>query len=365
MFHDQLPKICEFELTTRCNALCPQCVRSFYGAKKWHTVPDVDLDIRIFQKILDDPVFQNIETVRLIGTYGDPILYPDLFTVVQRLRERNIKIIISTNGGIRTSKWWEKLAKILGPDDRVMFAIDGLKDTNHLYRVGVKFDKVINNLKTFNQAGGKSVWCFIVFKHNQHQIELAKSMSEEIGCSAFACKSTTRFIDKKHELIKKFPVLDKNQKHSHYLEPPDISSNFLNQNIDSFTEKIKKYGSYEQYLESVEIKCAAIDNKWIQITSQGFVFPCGWLYDRLYGVDVDGHQSQIELMQMIENTGGMEAISLHNRSLHDILDGDFFAAIKKSWQGKNRLRRCANQCGKESFSLTTSDQIQKVIQWKY
>ena len=44
MFYDKITQI-EFELTTRCNASCPQCIRNYYGGKTWHTLPIVDLGL--------------------------------------------------------------------------------------------------------------------------------------------------------------------------------------------------------------------------------------------------------------------------------------------------------------------------------
>ena len=75
---------------------------------------------------------------------------------------------------------------------RVVWGIDGLEDTNHIYRVGAKWEKIINNAKAFIDAGGIASWQFIEFEHNKHQIEEAKQLAKELGFKEFRLVSSTR-----------------------------------------------------------------------------------------------------------------------------------------------------------------------------
>ena len=56
-----------------------------------------------------------------------------------------------------------------------MVHLDGLEDTNHIYRRYTDWSKIERNAKTFLNAGGKGSWVFIVFKHNEHQVDEAES----------------------------------------------------------------------------------------------------------------------------------------------------------------------------------------------
>ena len=56
----------------------------------------------------------------------------------------NIKITVHTNGGIRPPKWWSDLAKTYN-NLSVVFSIDGLEDTNHIYRRKVVWGRVMEN----------------------------------------------------------------------------------------------------------------------------------------------------------------------------------------------------------------------------
>ena len=52
----------------------------------------------------------------------------------------------------------------------VIFSLDGLEDTNHIYRVGVQFKKVMENTQAFINAGASAHWDMLVFKHNKHHV---------------------------------------------------------------------------------------------------------------------------------------------------------------------------------------------------
>ena len=78
----------------------------------------------------------------------------------------------------KTQEWWRKLAK---ENVKVTFGLDGLKDTNHPYRISTDFDKIISNANAFIGAGGFAKWHMLVFKHNEHQVEEARQMSKDLG----------------------------------------------------------------------------------------------------------------------------------------------------------------------------------------
>ena len=64
------------------------------------------------------------------------------------IKNNKIKIEIHTNGGARNVEFWEnlgKLSKIAGKNILVIFSVDGLEDTNHIYRRNVKWDKLKEN----------------------------------------------------------------------------------------------------------------------------------------------------------------------------------------------------------------------------
>jgi sulfatase maturation enzyme AslB (radical SAM superfamily) len=175
------------ELSTLCQAACPLCARNDYGFKTRTDFPKCELTIEDWAKIFDN---SNMNPNRFYfnGNFGDPIIAKDIVEITEYCFNRwpRIKIEISTNGGIRSEEWWSEFAIKFKKNNLIVdFCIDGLEDTNHIYRINVPYEKAIGNAKAFIAAGGRAYWRMIKFKHNEHQFEEAKHRSKEIGFNAF------------------------------------------------------------------------------------------------------------------------------------------------------------------------------------
>lgn len=356
------PTSFELEVTTRCNAACPQCSRNYYGAFTWPSLPMVDLELSWIKEKFTQEFLSSLNMIRLVGTYGDPCVHPDLIDIVRWIQQcTSAQIVISTNGSLRTRSWWKELGSVLRPQDRVLFCIDGLEDTNHIYRKGTNFKKIIGNLREFNIAGGHSVWSFIAFEHNQHQIETARILSQELGCHGFAVKPTGRFVDKQHRIIDQSPVMDLNSKVVFWLRPPN-DQRYVNAGMVSHQENIKQHGNFENYLATTEVCCDSQVKSKFYVSAEGLVFPCGWLADRMYGFEAETHPDRQKMFDMIESCGGFDSISLNHQSLDQIIYGKFFQTVSSSWQHSHRLQRCAVICGSNSRTLSSYKEIDQVLQ---
>ena len=75
---------------------------------------------------------------------------------------------------------------------KAWFGIDGLEDTNHIYRRGVKWERLQDNFREYIKAGGDAGWQFIVFPWNEHQIEEARQRSLDEGFATFSLVQTVR-----------------------------------------------------------------------------------------------------------------------------------------------------------------------------
>lgn len=335
----------EWEISSLCNASCPQCPRNINGGATW---PDLPLTITKFDTFLLPDVsvlLQQAKRLYLCGTYGDPITNKQLLKIIKTVRgiNPNIVIDIHTNGGVHGIQYWQHLAKLIGNNGTIYFAIDGLEDTNHLYRVNVNFNKVIENAKSFIKEGGTAVWDFIVFKHNEHQVDDAVALAKKIGFKKINFKKSSRFFDKNHKFVDKYPVLTDKQEVAYYLEP---SQKFLNNDY----EKIHWYNQKQQltnYFGTTTIDCYSKKIKKIFVTVEGYVFPCGWLHDRMYGSKSAEQQSQLD--HLWEIAGGKNKSNLHQTSVTDIINGagHWFDIIEQSWTNDNRLQRCGLHCGQD------------------
>ena len=101
---------------------------------------------------------------------------------------------LNSNGGLKTKDWWKRLGEVLqGELDYCVFSIDGLEDTNHIYRRNVNWNKVMENTMSFIGTGARAHWDMLVFEHNKHQVEESKEIAKEMGFSWFRTKETDRW----------------------------------------------------------------------------------------------------------------------------------------------------------------------------
>lgn len=190
------------EPTTVCQAECPMCPRTLQG---YHLgrIPNKFLTLDAFQS-LTDSIIEGLDKVLFCGTLGEPAACGDLLEMISWVLSRNPRCVIglNSNGGIKDKQWWQDLASLIKGNiySYVVFSIDGLEDTNHIYRRNVDWNKVIENAKAFIDAGGAAHWDMLVFKHNEHQVESAKQLAKELGFTFFRTKVSSRFREHDVEL---------------------------------------------------------------------------------------------------------------------------------------------------------------------
>lgn len=190
MLYEKIRQI-EFDLNTTCNSYCPPCHRYTKHNGELYLSPYVkfneNLDISVIDKIFSNHRVTNTVAVDLVGLVGEPVAHPKFFDIIDTIYKHrpNAVINLHTNGGLRTTKFFTELAKRLNNRALVRFALDGLEDTNSIYRIGVDWDKAINNMKAFIDAGGRAVWKYVEFPWNAHQVNEARDYANALGCKKF------------------------------------------------------------------------------------------------------------------------------------------------------------------------------------
>jgi MoaA/NifB/PqqE/SkfB family radical SAM enzyme len=217
----------------------------------------------------------------------------------------------------------------------VRFSIDGLEDTHKLYRQGANFNKIINHAKAYIDAGGKAIWDYLVFGHNEHQIEEARKMANDLGFKEFIVKKTGRFFSNLQ--------LENKDEHCGITKPKNKEN--LNKAYEKTTLLIEKYGSMENYLNRCDILCKAIKKKEIFISAEGLVFPCCWLGDQLYKWFLP--EKSTPIWKLFEK----DEIDINKNKIQDIFNSGFFKRISDTWEIKScdagRLKTCTLKCGSE------------------
>ena len=374
--------VMHLELTSRCNLLCPMCGRTTgmdgdnVKLKKRDDLDLTDTDPKVIQQALEDmkPFLPN--HVFINGNYGDPIMYPYLLEVVKMCKDIGVaQVTLSTNGSAQTEAWWIELASIMRKPDKVIFAIDGLEDTNHLYRVNSKWNIIMRNAKAFIANGGIARWDFIGFAHNEHQIDEARQLAEDMGFVKFRYKKSNRyvipthyegeeveaietkkeltFVAKQHVAKNKKKIESKTTEQKEkalatiLAEPKKTKSNTTNK-VD---DVIKKHKGFDNYVKMTDISCQTKRDKSIFIDYQGKVWPCCWQghYYSKIGHDM-ATPRRIEDNKNMWERYGEDFNDLSKHSLFDILKTPYFANdLVASWETNSdeRLWICGKTCGKE------------------
>ena len=193
---DQLDQL-HIELSNACNAACPMCTRFHVNSPL--TRPDLEIDqitIEKFKQYFPPEVVNKCEVILFCGVHGDPGMAKDLYEICEYIDQVSPTTVIrmNTNGGMRKPEFWAKMGTLFSKKLRdhwswqITFSIDGLADTNHLYRRNVDWDKLVANAKAFIDAGGRAEWDYLIFKHNEHQIDEAKQLSKNMGFHEFVPK---------------------------------------------------------------------------------------------------------------------------------------------------------------------------------
>lgn len=314
--YEQIKEV-HLEVTSKCQARCPMCPRRISGGPLNPFITLDEITLAQFKDWFPVDFVLQLNRLFMCGNLGDPIIAEDTLEIFRYLRESNpnIKLSMHTNGSARSIKWWQELAEL---DVHVTFGIDGLEDTHHLYRISTDWKKIIENARAFITAGGKAEWHMLVFKHNQHQVDNCREMSQQIGFESFSSKHTSRFKNDK------WAVLDDKGYPLYYLEPTDKSQRMI--------------PLVQQSIEAVTpiINCKAKAQSQLYISANGNVSPCCWL-------DLEwilpSQESKVDYMERIKYFP-----NLNNFSLKEIFESEYFDKIESTWKDKP-LQECSKQCG--------------------
>lgn len=334
------------EVTQNCQASCPMCDRNMNGEG---INPHINLDeltLEDCKKIFEVDFIKQLNTMYMCGNLGDPIIAKDTLEIFKYFREHNPNMWLSmnTNAGAKNVEWWKELASVLGRMGAVIFSVDGLRDTNHLYRQGVVWDNVERNMKAFIKAGGRARWDFLIFEHNQHQVEEAEALANEWGCEKFMKKKTGRFVDANTNKKEAHQAKNRKGQESTNLKKPDTK--YQNKALTKQEVIIKKYGSMDAYYDAAPIICKVKKENSLFITAEGLALPCCWTAGRMY----KWWHKDPKVEQIWDFIPDVNALQARN-GLKNVFDTGIFDRIQESWSktscGDGKLKVCAMKCGAE------------------
>jgi len=301
------------ELTFRCNAACPACHRikplRINLNDKLYTIT-----LKNFKKLFYPEFLRNLDWMVLNGNFGDSIMNKEFREIISYVKEHDTRLLIHTNGGVHDTDYWTDVGNILTKRDIINFDLDGLTDTHSLYRINTNFEKVLSNAKAVIATGNTQVhWKYIVFSHNEHQVEEAKQMAKDLNFTTFS-------------------TVKSNRSHNPATNPEYIHIK-RKTNLDELPKKIIcSWGDYP---------------KWY-ISPEGLVFRCCW---------TGGHYYDKDQSKFFYPESYSEVLNGFNHPIEKILASNYWDKLDQYLQGYDRaFTLCQNQCGKIVSSIEKTEE---------
>lgn len=319
------------ELSSRCNARCPLCPRNTNGYPLNRGYIETDLSFDVIKKSFSDSFLQNLDEILLNGNFGDFLMNKDSLEIIKHfvIKNKNIKITISTNGSARNKNFWTELGKISNVE--CQFCLDGLSSTHSIYRQDTNFETIIQNAKWFIESGGNALWKMIKFDHNEKEILKCLAKSKKLGFKNFILidqgRNSGPVFDRQGNFVKKIGNYDDTTNinqiiNNHYIIPEKFTDDTkINSNLDCYTVKYKS----------------------IYIDASANVYPCCWLgFSPKTFNDSYFSKSAKQYKDLIMKN------NLNENSLEECLE--WFSNVEQSWSKETykegRLHACDNFCQK-------------------
>ena len=173
------------EPTNICTLSCPLCPSGNQMMKRKRGM----MKYEDFKKIID----QTGDFLYQIGlmNYGESLLNPQLFQMIEYANKHNISTILSTNAQFLNQENAKKL--VHSGLDLLSISLDGASPQTYVqYRVKGDFEKTLENIRYLVEK--RNEWKsdlfidlgFLVMKHNEKEIDKAKKLALDLGVDNFS-----------------------------------------------------------------------------------------------------------------------------------------------------------------------------------
>lgn len=178
------PHSIRIETSSFCQLKCPSCPTASKQIKQH--VGFGFLRLKDFIALVDDnPQIKKIE----LSNYGEVFLNPELAEILAYAYAKSVDISISNGVNFNHAKDEIIEALVKYKIRHVSISVDGTtQDVYEKYRAKGKLENVLSNIKKLNFYKQKHhakyprlTWQYIAFGFNEHQIDAARHMAEELG----------------------------------------------------------------------------------------------------------------------------------------------------------------------------------------
>ena len=192
--------VVDVAITNLCNARCPQCQRTdINGLGTVKTLPLTTWTLNDFKKRFSVNCMKDINEISFCGTWGDPLMAKDIEPIIKYIIDNSIaNVIVTTNGSIRTDKFYWDLGVYCGKRLSMVIDVDGINEEMHQkYRRGTSLKKSLEALKSLSQTKAIPLSQSIIFKHNEDYKDEIKELALSHGSHFHKHFNSDRFDDNK------------------------------------------------------------------------------------------------------------------------------------------------------------------------
>ena len=355
------------DLTTRCNAGCPQCHRTdLNGFKMDKRLTNVVWSIEQFKKAFTVEDCNQISTFDLCGLYGDPMMVPDIVQIVRYIRQSNpqAKIQINTNGSLRSEDVWWDLC-MAGRQNLIFFiSVEGTTQKMHeIYRQHTFLDKILANMDLIKQTDSIINTQCLVWRHNEDHLQEIEKLCRDHGSTSHRISVTTRNRNFKNGRIE-------------WHNPRSNGQNYLERSTHTPGETVDGYVQVERrrYVKSDElqehdiqehertkidiqtrddgdISCEWGNKNALSMDFNGFIHPCCYFHNPIQMLGLSSNEENFEKRfnehHVIKKYREREKeMNVFHNSMKNIIDHVWFKeTLQDSWK-KNPNEQCVVSCGK-------------------
>jgi 12,18-didecarboxysiroheme deacetylase len=160
-----------WNVTRRCNLKCVHCY-----AQATATAPEAELPLEQGLALLDDLKAFGVPVVLFSG--GEPLMHPDLLTLVEHAVNSGMRAVISTNGTLIDREMAGQLKRF--GLSYVGISLDGVEATHDRFRGQTgAFAAAMEGVRNCQEAGIKVGLRFTINKHNYQEIPAIFDLIEE------------------------------------------------------------------------------------------------------------------------------------------------------------------------------------------
>lgn len=164
-----------------CNLKCPLCPTGLNELGR----PQAMLSFEHFQKYFDPLAPHLFETY--LHNWGESLLNKQVYRMIEYAQQKNVGTNLSSNFYKVSSDDMDKLLDC--GLEYLVISLDGTsQDVYSQYRIGSKYEQVVENLSEFlRRRRARKLktpvveWQFIVMKQNEHQIPEAEALAKKLG----------------------------------------------------------------------------------------------------------------------------------------------------------------------------------------